>query len=1073
MKKRAMSLALVFAMVMSMIPSVFAIEVGKDYKGEAIEKLNAAHDAAVDQVEDLVNEYSDDAYAKYDEAYQYAQYLVEEYSDDVYAEYAAAYEYARENGYIDAAIDGIDAAIEMFENVDLSEVEDKMTDELYEEIQADIDPIIATLKAAKDLIEAADLLDQESLDALLALLDEAGEAGWALLCTLEQAGVDTNEHIIVPALEEAYEYLTTVVIPQIEEQLQIAIEAGAEWLAEQIKAAGIKLVELVIAALPGIDAELYDWLYNNPDKVIAFFAEYGDEIAELVNEYGDCAVGILSYVYFSYGDEMISLIIENPCETLELLVKWYDKYGYRIWPMIDVYLEELGVYEDIGAAFEALDQMMIALGGQVEGQIEAVIEQMEAQVEILKGQLEDLKAQLEDLKNQLENVVGEIEKEILETIEKVEAAIEKIEAAIEAIEKAIEDLIEIVEDIKDTVESIMAAVEDVADVIEALKALDNSYINEILAALEETGLELMFNYMFLYDAYLDKCELGEELDYVALGSAIVIDELYAQYAAYAIDEAIGMPVSYIGITSEELTYKTQVEYIMANAEAIADAELISYQLEANEIVNALLEVVLAVNLGGDYIAPDWSEYVDVETIANVKAEVETAKAELLPYLPAQIIDTIAEAEADITAKLTEQVDAETAEQLKPYVEQLVYSLVSYAVETAEAVEAIQAINENAPVLLVGMYNMLDGVVVKMNGTEIDLGEYFDYVIKAVDMYNVVYGVTTGNVTIVDVCEASVDEIVFDADELIGLYAEVEELMAGLNGTDLDQFGAILEKIEAIEAKIIEALFTLDSILTNTANNDGLIYIAEQIADSLLVFDHIEEYEYDDEYHWLVCTYCGMVGESGKHEYDNSKDATCNVCDYERVIKKPSSGGSSVGGSFFTNPFSDVNKSDYFYKAVMWAVQQGITAGIGDGQFGPHIDCTRAQVVTMLWRAAGSPRVTAENPFTDVSVNDYYYNAVLWAVKEGITAGTSATTFSPNKTCSRAEIMTFVWKAIGAPAAKGANTFADVAADAYYATAVIWAAENGVTAGTGANTFAPDMICSRAQTVTFLWKVYGV
>ena len=130
-------------------------------------------------------------------------------------------------------------------------------------------------------------------------------------------------------------------------------------------------------------------------------------------------------------------------------------------------------------------------------------------------------------------------------------------------------------------------------------------------------------------------------------------------------------------------------------------------------------------------------------------------------------------------------------------------------------------------------------------------------------------------------------------------------------------------------------------------------------------------------------------------------------------------------------------------------------------------------MTMLWRAAGSPRVVGvENPFSDVKESDYYYKAVLWAVKKGITAGTSATTFSPDKACSRAEIMTFVWKSADAPVVKNAAAFNDVAADAYYAEAVKWAVKNSVTAGTGEGTFSPDMTCTRAQSVTFLWKVFG-
>lgn len=168
-------------------------------------------------------------------------------------------------------------------------------------------------------------------------------------------------------------------------------------------------------------------------------------------------------------------------------------------------------------------------------------------------------------------------------------------------------------------------------------------------------------------------------------------------------------------------------------------------------------------------------------------------------------------------------------------------------------------------------------------------------------------------------------------------------------------------------------------------------------------------------------------------------------------------------------FSDVSASAYYYDAVKWAVENDVTSGTSATTFSPDASCTRAQMVTFLWRANGSPRTASANPFTDVQAGAYYYDAVLWAVEKGITSGTSATTFSPDMTVTRGQTVTFLHRANGSPAASGSNPFTDVAADAYYTAAVQWAVAEGVTSGTGANTFSPDAPCTRAQIVTFLYR----
>lgn len=174
-----------------------------------------------------------------------------------------------------------------------------------------------------------------------------------------------------------------------------------------------------------------------------------------------------------------------------------------------------------------------------------------------------------------------------------------------------------------------------------------------------------------------------------------------------------------------------------------------------------------------------------------------------------------------------------------------------------------------------------------------------------------------------------------------------------------------------------------------------------------------------------------------------------------------------------NPFVDVPDTAYYYDAVKWAVEEGVTTGTSSRTFSPNATCTRGQAVTFLWRAAGSPSpVSNSNPFADVKSSDYYYDAVLWAVEQGITVGTSASTFSPDQTVTRAHVVTFLWRAEGSPAADGSNPFVDVSEDAYYVEAVLWAVENGITAGTSANTFSPDDGCTRAQIVTFLCRGFN-
>lgn len=176
------------------------------------------------------------------------------------------------------------------------------------------------------------------------------------------------------------------------------------------------------------------------------------------------------------------------------------------------------------------------------------------------------------------------------------------------------------------------------------------------------------------------------------------------------------------------------------------------------------------------------------------------------------------------------------------------------------------------------------------------------------------------------------------------------------------------------------------------------------------------------------------------------------------------------GGTAQNPFVDVKEGAYYYDAVLWAVEQKITSGTSATTFSPDASCTRAQMVTFLWRAAGSPKVeNGKNPFADVQADAYYYDAVLWAVEKGVTSGTSATTFSPDATVTRGQTVTFLYRNAGSPEVSGTMPFTDVEADAYYAKAVQWAVQQKITTGTSETTFSPMSDCTRGQIVTFLYR----
>lgn len=209
---------------------------------------------------------------------------------------------------------------------------------------------------------------------------------------------------------------------------------------------------------------------------------------------------------------------------------------------------------------------------------------------------------------------------------------------------------------------------------------------------------------------------------------------------------------------------------------------------------------------------------------------------------------------------------------------------------------------------------------------------------------------------------------------------------------------------------------------------------------------------------------GEITKEPSYTEEGIKTFTCSVCGETKTetIDK------------LEQPFVDINEDDYFYDAVLWAYTNGITSGKDETHFAPSASCTRAESATFLWRAYGEPEPeTTENPFVDVNSSNYYYKAVLWAYENGITSGKDQTHFAPNDTVTRKEFLTFLWRSADKPEPETTdNPFVDVSDDAYYTKAVLWAYENGITSGTDESHFNPDGQCIRAQVVTFLYRYFG-
>ena len=306
-------------------------------------------------------------------------------------------------------------------------------------------------------------------------------------------------------------------------------------------------------------------------------------------------------------------------------------------------------------------------------------------------------------------------------------------------------------------------------------------------------------------------------------------------------------------------------------------------------------------------------------------------------------------------------------------------------------------------------------------------------------------------------------------EIAGKDVTVELDMGGgmvwsFNGLDVPKGGVSLDLgvktgTKTIPAKVINALTGETTTIQLQLNHNGPFGMSLKLSvdlgkkhDGL----YANLYFYNPKSGELEFQSAGLIsGGKASWVFDHASD-------YAIVIDKE---------SHEPMTFTDVPDTAYYAEAVNWAVTKKITGGIGNDLFAPNAPCTRAQIVTFLWRAAGSPGPKTMSGFSDVPADSYYAKAVAWAVENGITGGTGDGKFSPDATCTRAQAVTFLYRASGAPAVSGNAAFSDVATNAYYAAAVKWAEKNGITGGIGGGLFGSDNNCTRAQIVTFLYRNY--
>ncbi len=825
--------------------------------------------------------------------------FVLEYYDEAYA---YGYAYAAENDYVADAVAAIDGVIADLKAIDLSDAE--MTDAFKAEAAGEIKEIIDILEAAKALLLEADVLDQATLDSLIAMLNEAGEAAENLLNVLDQAASDVVELAIIPAVKKALDKLENEVVPAIIEDLQDAVDAGTAWLMEQAQAAYDAMVAAIVELAPKFDQWAYDWLYNNPDKVIAFFKEYGDEGVAFLAEHKDVIFTVLGYLAQEYGDDVVDYVLSNPEEVLAKMCQWAEKYGDRTWDMILVYLDELGLIpteEEIeavtGALKDALDQLITAADTMTKKQLQAL-------VDILKEAAADLK----------EAVVNSPEIQAL--IKEVEAAIAALEALVNDFENA-------------AIEALQAALEDVND---ALKALVDAAKVCADSAVQDAIHTLM---VALYDATHGEYTVSKQSYYVSLGDSTVTGygadfgnnpEGYGNHGymtvvpdsfPYMLAEKLGLDLEteetpemqYIqlamaGLRTNDLLYildesKTPDDYFnkrvlneyinvyggsletvredykreLAKADLVTiaigncnftgvqETGIIAQWINNDPTLSAWMEnqyfgdtikaafADMGVNLNAPVYATDWDSYFNEEEQAILQAAFENVKEALIENgIPEeQSVDVGEMLELPLPSGSI-VVTIPVADLMSQFIEWYTYCYVTHAFNYDDVLDKIHEMTRpDAQVVVVGMFNPMDELVISYEGQEIAVGEYIDYALGVLNLSGFAYAMLNENTTYVPVHDV---ESVADYD--MAQTGNIFELIEFINKYATEVNGNFTNHHETVagHAYIAECIYNALTVtkeetgLLGDVNTDGVVDSIDAAMILAYDVDNIDEEDLD-------------------------------------------------------------------------------------------------------------------------------------------------------------------------------------------------------------------------------------
>ena len=715
------------------------------------------------------------------------------------------------------------------------------------------------------------------------------------------------------------------------------------------------------------------------------------------------------------GKEVVSDKIETLIDELNELI---EEYGPNAVERIYTYLESEGYIAEL----------------------ETVVKNLIADLENPDSDLsQKLVAETDKLLAILEAETGEE----LPSGEEVITAIRNYEETLAELEEYIANN----EEIQEAIAEVEAIIAQINDIIANPEAYIQNIIDDVVAKYEE------------------ELEAATKTDYVACGenhyvafagtnTAGVEDYEYSyQVATYIDDEATSHHNFTDGTPIKDLVaYITSLEG--ESLEALKDATIITYQTDAKDIVLPLFVDDVVVT------DADWAALLDVDAskVAEIKATITTAltggyaeegteaiengidkaleiKEKIMTKLPEdwattlvengakadEVIDTILTTAIEI---VNSNLDEEIVNIAAPYTEELVFNTVAYLINNIKSLEAIKAINPDALIAVVGLNNPVKGLTANINGEAINLGEYVEYFIEATNVYNTIYAAASENVIFVEA----------DGAEIAGYQGAIN--------IDTSNLSTIGNAIVPLSYKIANG-----AVVTEAGHN----YIANQIKAAITLVDHIDEDGND------ICDKCG----------ENLAPATPSR-------PRPSgSGGSSVKEETPASAFkfTDVQSDKWYYDTVKKVVEKGLMNGISETKFAPELEVTRGMFVTILYRAAGEPEVSAATNFADVTTDKYYAKAVAWANANGIVKGITETEFAPDNNITREQMAAILYRYAKNKAAAEVNYTDKHAISDYAMEAVAWAKAAGIMQGNADGTFAPVRNASRAEAAAVFVRMF--